>query len=93
MSPQLGDSGVRLAIRDEGEWVVAYLATDGTMEGAIEIARLFKLAAEEDGGNQGLLFQDWKTTLQEWMQRMLGRLLEIETTIIEKPAPPHERLQ
>jgi len=93
MSPQLVRSGVRLAIRDEGEWVVAYLATDGTMEGAIEIARLLKLAAEDDGGNKELLFQDWNTALREWTQRMLERLLGVEPIMVEEPVPPHERLQ
>lgn len=44
------ESPIRLAIRDEGEWINAYLARRGTMADAILVATLRKSLAEMPGG-------------------------------------------
>ena len=39
----------RLAIRDEGEWINAYYAMPGTMDGSILLASLRRTAADRPG--------------------------------------------
>ena len=81
----------RLAIRDEGEWIVAYYALPHTMDGAIEVSRLSSGIADEDGA---VVFQAWKGALGEWISRMLERVTGIKVTHLDEVPPPgHERIQ
>jgi hypothetical protein len=66
--------GMRVAIRDEGEWIVAYVAHVDSMDDAFELSRIRLYSVEEDGGSEGDLFQDWKEALKAYLSRALERL-------------------
>jgi hypothetical protein len=84
----------RLAIRDEKPWVVAYIASEGTMDDAIEIARILRRIVNEDGGLDGQVWQDWKAALSEYLRRFVERLTgKPAPELVEREVPPHEKLQ
>lgn len=86
----------RLAIRNEGEWVVAYLLLPGETPGGegLEIGRLSCVVLDDDGGKQGQLFQGWKQLLSDWLIRTLEKItgLKVAGTTEESP-PPNEKIQ
>lgn len=88
------EAAIRLAIRTESSWIVAYFSEPGNMDRAIEIGRISIAAALEDGGSEGPLFQAWKETLSEYLTRISERVTGIKILeIIERKAPSHERIQ
>ncbi len=79
-------SDFRIAIRTEGKWVVAYLAPESTMEGAMEVARVLRLFLKEEQQRDQLIAM-LSAGLGEII-KMLGGSVEKWDTI---PAPEHER--
>jgi hypothetical protein len=78
---------VRLAFRLEGRWWVCYLAKPGTMDGAVELARIVERVAEDDEVRK--LFTDlMRRALLELCEEVFGERPEHVAT---RPAPESER--
>lgn len=76
----------RLALRQEGDWWVAYYAMPTTMDRAVELGRVrFSIA----------LNPEHKQTFLSLMSGVVADLIEHQTgtrpDMIEGPAPQHER--
>jgi hypothetical protein len=84
-------SGMRVAIRDEGEWIVAYVAHVDSLDDAFELSRIRLNFVEEDGGSEGDLFQDWKEALKAYLSRALERLGVKVDGMEERQPPPGEK--
>ena len=85
MSPQIG----RLAMRQEGDWWVAYFAQMDTMVGAIELGRVHMFIAS----NPAL-----KTPAMELFKCVVGSMIgevtggaAVSWPTPPEPAPEHER--
>jgi hypothetical protein len=78
---------VRLAIREEGKWVNAYLSEPGTMEGALLLGSILTSILENDDE----IFLRWKSIMQDVLARGLEDLGIRMTRMEERPAPPHEK--
>ena len=78
----------RIAIRTEGPWVVAYLASLDTMKEALELGRMLKVVF--DGGRT--LFDEWNSLLKravsDTVKEVTGFTIEkfVETIPDEEPA-------
>lgn len=86
MKPNFQEVG-RLAMREEGDWWVAYYALPNTMKDALELARI-----------QMALVQNWQTReiFLSMMRDALRAIIKEQTghapTIMEeRSAPEHER--
>lgn len=78
---------IRLALREEGNWWVAYVATTDNMAGAIEIGRMHLNALREvpDGVPR------WKALM---VDILAANLTSVGATVLgwdEQKAPEHER--
>jgi hypothetical protein len=77
---------LRLAIRDEGNFVACYLARTGSLQGAVLVATLSKTFALVPGA-----FDAWRVALTD---AMVGALQiaghQVEGVEVETP-PEHER--
>lgn len=78
---------VRLAIREEGEWVNAYLAHVGTMDGSILIGSILKGIVEKDTR----LWEQWKSVMTAALQMGIEEISGMVPEMVEQAAPPHER--
>ena len=76
---------LRLAIRTEDEWVVAYLAPRDTMDGAKKVAVIHRRVLEESPG----AFEQWKTLLGEWMRTVSAEAagLPLEAVVARDEIP------
>ena len=61
----------RIAVRNEGAWINAYVARMGTMDDAIKIATLLKSTADHDKQ----IFEAWLEFLQKQVDRLFERML------------------
>jgi hypothetical protein len=61
----------RIAVRQEGAWIVAYVAQMETMDGAIKIATLLKSSADVDRA----IFDAWLDFLQGHVDRMFSAII------------------
>ena len=59
-----GWPAIRLAIRTEEEWVVAYLAQPETMDGAMKLAVIRKSIFDQSPESFGL----WRQSLEAWLK-------------------------
>ncbi len=85
MSPRR-DIGIRLAIRREGEFVNAYLAQQGTMDGAKLLGSL-----AVDVAQHVVIFEAWKQLMSAVMEGAIEMLFKQKPTMREEDAPEHER--
>lgn len=78
---------IRLAIRREGEFVNAYHAASGTMDGAMLVGsiRVSILDAHKD------IWEDWKALMSRAYQTVVHDATGCEVEMNEGPAPEHER--
>lgn len=80
--------GVRLAMRVEGNWWVAYLAKIGTMDGAAELGRI-KMACAT--------IPSIKAATLDYYQKVMGEIIKVKfgTGVLwptePQPAPEHEK--
>jgi hypothetical protein len=75
----------RVAFREEGEFVNAYLADANTMVGAILLGSLRSQIAHRG------LFEPWKALMKKTVLDMVAEMgVEIER-MEEQPAPEHEK--
>jgi len=79
--------GVRLAIRKEGAWVRAYLASEGTMDGARELGAILVTIADQDEN----IWTRWKLLMMDAVSAIIGRVFDQVPEWTERPAPEHER--
>lgn len=80
---------LRLAIRSEGDWIVAYLAPLGTMEGAEVVATLRGNLLH---GGEDPLFSAWRHHVQELVTPVIREVAGATPRWGEpEPAPEHER--
>jgi hypothetical protein len=79
---------VRLAIRTEGDRIVAYFAKPSTMEGAHFLASIHRGVVQRQPG----LFDEWKELLKKITETAVKDILNVEIDHFdEQPAPEHER--
>jgi hypothetical protein len=78
---------IRLAIRSEGEFVNAYHAETGTMKGALLLGSIRRTLLRQ----QPDLFDTWKSLMSKAYSQMIEDALSVKPTMIEEPAPEHER--
>jgi hypothetical protein len=78
---------VRLAIRVEGGTVNAYLAKQGTMDGAMLIGSIARGIVEKDRR----LWENWKAVMTDAISSVIKGIFDQEPEMIERPAPEHER--
>jgi hypothetical protein len=82
---------VRLALREEGNMVNAYLAKSDSMVNAILIGSIAKGIVENDRR----LWLDWKAIMTSAManavKELTGAEPDAEPEMIEESAPEHER--
>ena len=80
------NSPIRLAMRVEGTWWVAYLAHSDTMEGASEVGRI-RLSIVKD--------QDRRTAFIEIMTKFMSEVIKDRFGVVPdwktEPAPESER--
>ena len=79
--------GARLAIRREGGFVNAYLARQGTMDGARLIGSVARGAVERHDD----IWQQWKSVMTEIVARAVEDIFGERPSMPERPAPEHER--
>jgi hypothetical protein len=80
-------AGVRLAIRHEGDVVNAYLAKEGTMEGAILLGSIMYGIVK---GHPDI-WDRWKEIMTDAMARGIKEVFNQEPKMVERSAPPSER--
>ena len=80
-------SPFRIAFRSEGDWLTAYFARPDSMEGAIEVGRIKRSAAEQDPK----VFDDWQALWSAWVMRAVQEKFGVTPEIITQDAPEHER--
>jgi hypothetical protein len=86
MKKQTTHKAIRLALRSEGEFWTASVATMDSMEGAVEIGRIrLKLAQDET------LREKFKNLMTEAFKASLAEIGLTPTSMSEHPAPDHER--
>ena len=88
MSETMQEMPIRLAIRTEGTWVVAYHADQDTMEGAQELGRIRRnlLEGSEDG------FSLWRQAMQHIYADLVEATIGARPVFAEpQTAPEHER--
>jgi hypothetical protein len=84
---RLVDAPVRLALRVEGKWWVAYIARIDNMKGALEMGRILVKACKDDIEVEAA-FKDCMSKLMVSRLRMEG--LEV-ARMDQRPAPESER--
>jgi len=78
----------RVAIRAEGEWVNAYWARTGTMEGAARIASISRELAECNPR----MFESFRLLMEAASIELVRLRLDAQVSAVEvEPAPEHER--
>jgi hypothetical protein len=78
----------RLAIRQEGELINAYVASNETMEGAMLLGSMRKRICEIDGE----IFDLFKMLMQAALAAVSKDAVGIDIAFVgEEPAPEHER--
>lgn len=78
---------MRVATRVEGNWVRAYLANLGSMEGAVELASVRAECIAADG-EVGRMFHEMTKRIGALIfERAFGE----EPELLERPAPEHEK--
>jgi hypothetical protein len=82
------EAPIRLAIRDKGEWIHAYIAKRGTMADAILVATIRKSLAEMPGG-----FEEFKSHCERLARILIEDSLGPGTLqgLVTEPAPENER--
>lgn len=80
-------SGIRLAIRGEGESVNAYLAQANSMEGAMLLGSMKRKVCERYPD----IFNEWKGLMARVVSRTAHEVLGVEPRMVEEAAPLHER--
>jgi hypothetical protein len=68
--------GVRISLREEGDWVIAYLAQPGMMDGSYMLGSILTRILEKDDE----IYLRWKAIMKDVIARGL-----------EPPAPPHDK--
>lgn len=86
MAEKLTRLPVRLAMRVEGDWWVAYLAQPDTMKGAVEMGRICRGLFEDEK-----VKREWQQTLTDWMARAVEEKTGQTPEMITEPAPEPER--
>ena len=79
---------VRLALRQEGDWWVAYLASTGTMKGSLEIGRVLMGIVASNEDNRRAFMDLMSKALSDAIEHEFGVRPE---RIEERPAPEHEK--
>lgn len=76
---------IRIAIRTEEGWVVAYLARPDTMDGAVRVAVIHRAVVEMSPS----IFDLWKGALSEWLRLVTAEAMGIpaETARTKEQAP------
>lgn len=87
MSLEKQTIGVRLAIRREGKLVNAYLATAGSMDGAILMGSILRSIVARDDA----LWERWKAVMTDAMRNAVEDTFGQRPDVTERPAPPHEK--
>ncbi len=80
----------RIALRAEGEWLLAYFAATDTMADAVELGRISRAACELDGE----LWIAWQAIWSAWSERAVRLVIPVEKGDIGievEDAPEHER--
>ena len=77
---------VRLALRNEGEFVNAYAALGGTMDGAILMGSLRKTLAADNR-----VWFRWKSLMTDLFRAVVKDAFGVDVETVEQPAPEHER--
>jgi hypothetical protein len=80
-------SPIRLALRTEGDWWVAYLAEATTMDGAREVGRILLGAASQGNG----IRERWMSLMSDVMRIALEDMGVTVASMDERPAPESER--
>lgn len=81
----MSEPAMRLAFREEGEFVNCYLADMGTMEGAKLLASMRKPILDE-------VWQEWKKLMQKQLTAAIAEVFgDIVDHFEEERAPEHER--
>lgn len=78
--------GVRLAIRREGAFVNAYLAQEGTMDGAKLLGSLAL-----DVAHHVVVFERWKALMNDILSSAVEAIFGQKPEMTERTAPEHER--
>lgn len=78
---------LRIALRIEGTWWVAYVAEPGTMEGALELARI-RMSMVGGPDRKQRFMQLVQDAVAEVITSTTGSVPEMFET---RPAPEHER--
>ena len=86
MSPRVVDAPIRLALRVEGSWWVAYVADRDTMKDAREIGRIALAAVRGDA-----LRERWKTLMGDVLRFELAEAGLTVARMDEQVAPMSER--
>lgn len=79
--------GMRLALRVEGEWWVCYVAKPGTMDLAVEIARI-RMSMVEDQERKHAFMDLCRSCMEEIVRRIGGTTLGWNDPVA---APEHEK--
>lgn len=88
---------VRLVVKREDTWVVAYMAPLKTMTGAMEVGRMRAATMSEDKDRltgKSPLFRAWAEALADWWTRELKRhgvdfVETVDIEDLEKPSIVH----
>jgi hypothetical protein len=78
---------MRLAIREEGEFVNAYHAAPNTMEGAMLVGSIRAAILRQHRD----IWQDWKNLMTRAYQVVIHDVTGIHAEMNEQAAPEHEK--
>lgn len=80
----------RVALRAEGDWLVAYLAATDSMVDTVELGRIGRSVADIDPE----VFIAWQSLWSNWSERAVRRLLGLpglKIEVVVEEAPEHEK--
>lgn len=80
-------TGIRLAIRAEGDVVNAYIAREGTMADPLWLSSISRQLAE----NHPEFYERWKALATDILAAAVKEIFGQEPTMTTRTAPEHER--